>query len=123
MTKSIGIDIVEFEEIEERLTDKFVKRILSLEEIEKYSRIKKHDDKVRFLAGRFAAKEAYTKVYKKFDVPLNFKDVSILNDPNGAPYIKSIYKPKDTVLISISHSRKYAVATALLVEPDIPVPY
>ena len=123
MTKNIGIDIVEFEEIEERLTDKFIQRILSSKELIRFNAMKNQDAQIRYLAGRFAAKEAYTKVYKKFDTPLNFTDVIILNDDYGAPYLQSTYRPNDKVLISISHSRKYVVAIAILEEPDIPVPY
>ena len=110
---NVGIDIVEFEEIEERLSEKFIKRILSDEEFVKYNRLKKEKSKIAYLAGRFAAKEAYTKVYKTFDQPLNFTDVVILNDDNGAPFIKSKYKPEDEVSISISHSRNYAVAICI----------
>ncbi len=110
---SVGIDIVEFEEIKERLTEKFVKRILSEEELIKYNRLKKEKSKIAYLAGRFAAKEAYTKVYKQFEEPLNFTDVVILNDENGAPYIKSKYRPNDSISVSISHSRNYAVAVCI----------
>ena len=113
MSKNIGIDIVEFEEIRERLSDRFINRILSEQELEKYNQIKNEDRKMSYLAGRFAAKEAYTKVYKKFETPLNFKDVIILNDQNGAPYIISKYHPEDHVSISISHSRNYAVAICI----------
>lgn len=109
----IGIDIVEFEEIKERLSDRFIKRILSEQELVKYHRIKKIEDKIAYLAGRFAAKEAYTKVYKQFDEPLNFTDVEILNDENGAPYIISKYHKDDIVKVSISHSRNYAVAICI----------
>jgi len=113
MSKAIGIDIVEFEEIKERLSDRFVKRILSEQELVKYKAIKKTERKISFLAGRFAAKEAYTKVYKKFEEPLNFTDVVILNDEYGAPYIISKYRPEDKVKLSISHSRNYAVAICM----------
>ncbi|AIO18353.1 Holo-[acyl-carrier-protein] synthase [Candidatus Izimaplasma bacterium HR1] len=113
MSKHIGIDIVEFEEIKERLTDRFVDRILSEQELNKYHQIKNTGRKISYLAGRFAAKEAYTKVYKKFDEPLNFKDVIILNDEFGAPYIVSKYRPEDHVSVSISHSRNYAVAICI----------
>ena len=110
MNKSIGIDIVEFVEIRERLSDKFIKRILGPNELIRYNKITNQDSKVAFLAGRFAAKEAYTKVYKHFDEPLNFVDVEILNDEYGAPYIVSKYHPEDDVKVSISHSRNYAVS-------------
>ncbi len=113
MSKNIGIDIVEFEEIRERLSDRFVNRILSEQELVRYKQIKNTDRKISYLAGRFAAKEAYTKVYKRFEEPLNFKDVIILNDQFGAPYIISKYKPDDHVSVSISHSRNYAVAICI----------
>jgi len=114
MSKLIGIDIVEFEEIKERLSDRFINRILSLREQERYFQMKSTDARIAYLAGRFAAKEAYTKVYKNFDHSLNFTDVEILNDEFGAPYIISKYRPEDLVNVSISHSRNYAVAVCLL---------
>lgn len=110
---NVGIDIVEFEEIRERLSERFIHRILSEAELVKYHRLKKEESKTAYLAGRFAAKEAYTKVYNKFDEPLNFTDVIILNDENGAPYIISKYRPKDELSISISHSRNYAIAICI----------
>jgi len=113
MSKNIGIDIVEFEEIKERLTERFINRILSEQELVKYHQIKNTHRKLTFLAGRFAAKEAYTKVYRKFDEPLNFKDVIVLNDEFGAPYIISKYRPEDHISLSISHSRNYAVAICI----------
>lgn len=114
MSKRVGIDIVEFEEIKERLSDRFINRILSEQELQKYHTITNSDRKISFLAGRFAAKEAYTKVYKKFEEPLNFTDVTILNDEHGAPYLVSKYRPEDTISLSISHSRNYAVAICTL---------
>lgn len=114
MSKLIGIDIVEFEEIKERLSDRFIKRILSERELKRYYDMKSTDARIAYLAGRFAAKEAYTKVYRNFDHSLNFTDVEILNDEFGAPYIISKYKPEDTVNVSISHSRNYAVAVCIL---------
>lgn len=113
MSKLVGIDIVEFEEIKERLSDRFIQRLLSEKELERYYKMKSTDARIAYLAGRFAAKEAYTKVYKNFDHSLNFTDVEILNDENGAPYIISKYRPEDRVEVSISHSRSYAVAVCI----------
>ena len=113
MNKLIGIDIVEFEEIKEKLSDRFIQRILSKKEQERYFKMKSTDARIAYLAGRFAAKEAYTKVYKNFDHSLNFTDVEILNDEYGAPYIISKYRPEDSVEVSISHSRNYAVAVCI----------
>ena len=114
MSKSIGIDIVEFIEIRDRLSDKFIKRILGPNELIRYNNITNSERKISFLAGRFAAKEAYTKVYKHFDESLNFVDVEILNDEFGAPYIVSKYHPEDNVKVSISHSRNYAVSICII---------
>lgn len=113
MSKMIGIDIVEFEEIRERLSDRFVARILSITELERYNNISNINRKISYLAGRFAAKEAYTKVYRCFEEPLNFSDVTVLNDEFGAPYIVSKYRPEDKLSLSISHSRNYAVAICI----------
>jgi holo-[acyl-carrier protein] synthase len=113
MSKLIGIDIVEFEEIKEKLSDRFIRRILSEKELERYFNMKSTEARIAYLAGRFAAKEAYTKVYKNFDHSLNFTDVEILNDEYGAPYIISKYRPEDCISVSISHSRNYAVAVCI----------
>ena len=86
MSNQIGIDIVEFEEIKERLTDRFVNRILSEQELLKYNQIRNSDRKISYLAGRFAAKEAYTI---------------------------SKYRPEDKLILSISHSRNYAIAICM----------
>jgi holo-[acyl-carrier protein] synthase len=110
MSKAIGIDIVELEEIKEKLSDKFVHRILSERELERYHGIKNTERRLQYLAGRFAVKEAYTKVYRKFDTPLRFVDVVVLNDAEGAPYIESTYRKEDVLHVSISHSRNYVVA-------------
>jgi holo-[acyl-carrier protein] synthase len=110
MSKAIGIDIVELEEIKEKLSDKFVHRILSERELERYHAIKNTERRLQYLAGRFAVKEAYTKVYRRFETPLQFVDVEVLNDAEGAPYIESTYRPEDVLHVSISHSRNYVVA-------------
>ncbi|MFP4286160.1 MAG: holo-ACP synthase [Candidatus Izemoplasmataceae bacterium] len=110
---SVGIDIVEIEAIKKRYNLAFVKRILSEDELVLFNAISSESRKLEFLAGRFAAKEAYTKVYKHFDKPLNFKDVSILKDEFGAPFIQSLYHKEDCLMISISHSEHYAIAIVI----------
>ncbi len=114
MSKAIGIDIVEFKQIKVKINDRFINRVLSKNEMIRYNTITNEQRKLEYISGRFAGKEAYTKVYKKFKMPLNFVDVEILNDEFGAPYIKSKYRPNDTILISISHSDNYVVAICTL---------
>ncbi|MBU1020888.1 MAG: holo-ACP synthase [Firmicutes bacterium] len=113
MSREIGIDIVEFAEIKKKISEKFVKRILSISELQRYDSISNEKRKLEYIAGRFAAKEAYTKVYKRFEEPLNFVDVQVLSDEFGAPYIISKYRPEDTVKVSISHSENYVVAICI----------
>ncbi|MFW6319818.1 MAG: holo-ACP synthase [Bacillota bacterium] len=110
----IGIDIVDIEDIKHKMTEDFIKRILSKQEFTYYETITNDDRKVHYLAGRFAGKEAYTKAYGKFETSLNFKDVSILHDENNSPYIMSLYRPNDRLKISISHSKTYATAIVML---------
>lgn len=106
----IGIDLVEFDRIKQMKRETFAKRILSEVELNQYKEIKLDRQKLNFLAGRFAAKEAYTKAYQSFDTPLNMADVSVLNNQQGAPYIQSPYRNQDKVLLSLSHSEHYVVA-------------
>ena len=114
MSKAVGIDIVEFTELSPKMNDRFIKRILSDNELEIFNKITNEQRKLSFLAGRFAAKEAYTKVYKKFSRPLNFRDVDIQYDIHGAPFIVSPYQPNDVLHLSISHSKNYAIAICIL---------
>ncbi len=110
MNKGVGIDIVELEEIKAHWNDKFVSRILSGEERKIYDTMGSNKRKLEFLAGRFAVKEAYTKAYGTFETPLNFNEVSVLNDASGKPYLKSPYRSTDSVMISLSHSKHFVVA-------------
>ena len=68
--------------------------------------------RVESLAGKFAAKEAI----KKADNSLvnAWKDVEILKDETGKPYAKFKKKTGKSIIISISHERKYAVAMAIV---------
>jgi len=116
MKAAIGIDLVEIETIKEKANERFINRILSDKEKPLYDAISHPKKKLEFLAGRFAAKEAYTKLYQRFEEPLNFKDVSVLKNENGAPYLESNYRNQDKILISISHSDHYVVAICQLVE-------
>ncbi|TLS34903.1 holo-ACP synthase [Pseudalkalibacillus caeni] len=108
-----GIDIVEIERIKgsfER-NERFADRILTEGEKDKFNTLSGHR-KMEFLAGRFAAKEAFAKAKGTGIGELSFKDIEVLNDASGAPFIKS--ETKDNVHLSISHSKHYAVAQVIL---------
>lgn len=110
-----GIDLVEIERIEKALSDAFIHRILSKREIDFFNTIQNDHRKLTFLAGRFAAKEALFKALKKGDLTLNFKDICILNDAQGAPYFEGFpNRELYQIELSISHTDHYAVAIVLL---------
>lgn len=114
MIKGIGIDIVELNRvrtINER-QPKFIKRILTENEILLFETLSK-SRQIEFLAGRFAAKEAYAKAKGTgLGEYLSFLDIEILPDLFGKPEIKT--KEKEIVHLSISHSREYAVAQVII---------
>lgn len=114
MSRAVGIDIVEFARIKKMWSEAFINRILCEEEKVYFETIKNEKRKVEYVAGRFAAKEAYSKLYKRFESPLLFTEVKVLRDEFGAPYIKSAYKSEDKIKISISHSENYVVAICIL---------
>ena len=114
-----GIDIIEVERIQkavERWGDVFLNYVFTPAEID---HAKKFKFPYRHYAGRFAAKEA---IFKAMGMPeLSWQDVSIINDVTGKPvchYTNSqlTISIKKRLLISISHSRDYAVASAIVEE-------
>ncbi|MDF2700436.1 MAG: dpj [Haloplasmataceae bacterium] len=113
MIKGIGIDLVEINRIKNiKVIDNFIKRILSEKEIEIYHNYQSDDRKYQFLAGRFAAKEAYSKAIGTGIGKIAFKDIEILNDLLGKPYI--IVKEDLNCFVSITHTEHYACAEVII---------
>jgi holo-[acyl-carrier protein] synthase len=113
MIVGTGVDIIEISRVRqavERWGERFLNRVFNPEEIA-YARC--HAVPYPHYAGRFAAKEA---VYKSLgDSRVSWKDLTIVNDPSGQPLCQGAYIPSDKkVHISISHSRYYAVASAIV---------
>ena len=118
MIKGIGIDIVEIERIRElaESSGKFAERILTGREHARYLELKDRR-RFEFLAGRFAAKEAFSKAYGTgIGKELSFHSISVGNDRNGKPFIEEPFS--SGVHLSISHSRDYAVAQVVIEELD-----
>lgn len=116
-----GIDIIEIERVKQSIEDtdgKFCERIYTKKEIE-YCESKKVQ-KYQHYAARFAAKEAVLKAISqllesKFDI--EWKEIEILNDQNGRPYVnwlKQGIEIKD-IDISISHCKTYATASVVVI--------
>jgi holo-[acyl-carrier protein] synthase len=115
MITGIGIDIIELSRIEEIVArkKKLVDRILTLGEKEIFEQLSERR-KIEYLAGRFAAKEAYSKANGTgIGKELSFLDIEIMSDPYGKPYI---IKPEKRAHLSISHSREYVVAQVIMEE-------
>ena len=104
MIKGVGIDIVEISRIKEKI--KIADKILTKNEYLVFESLNDLQ-KVEFLAGRFAAKEAYYKA--KNDKTLGYLDFEVLNDESGKPYTNL-----DNVSVSISHEQHYCVAIVII---------
>ncbi|MGT2743713.1 holo-ACP synthase [Streptococcus plurextorum] len=67
----------------------------------------------QFLAGRWAAKEAFAKALGTGLVGLSFQDIEILADDKGAPKVtRSPFEGK--IHLSISHSGAFVQASVIL---------
>ncbi|HPS87807.1 MAG TPA: holo-ACP synthase [Spirochaetota bacterium] len=114
MITGTGIDIVNINRIKKSLEEysgRFIAKILSDEEI----KIIPSAGRDEFIAGRFAAKEALVKAA---GISLPFRNITILNDKNGKPYIKEIPDGigNKKIHISISHDTDYAAASVIIEE-------
>lgn len=114
MIKGIGIDIVELERIKKlyERQPRFPGRILTKAEQQMFSKLAEKR-KIEFLAGRFAAKEAYSKAFGTgIGGALSFQEIEIEKDKNGRPYFSKPAGPR--AHLSITHSREYAFAQVIL---------
>ncbi len=67
------------------------------------------------LCARFCGKESVIKALYTLNVEnVYLKDIEILNKENGVPYVNIKKYPKLNVKISLSHSKKYATATSII---------
>jgi len=120
-----GVDIVEISRIKQaakKWSDKFLKRIFTDKELE-YSRCKSIP--YQHLAARFAAKEAVLKAIGDSSIHrIEWKHVEVLNDEYGKPFINlsghasKIKQEKNIsdIIISMSHTRTYAIANAIMIK-------
>lgn len=121
MNLSNGIDIVRISRMESLMKergDRFLKRIFTDGEIEY---IHSKNQSPQTISGIFAVKEAISKSLGSGIGKVNFKDIEVLHDESGKPYVK-LYKEGlviskqlgiDRFHVSISHEKEYAIAFAI----------
>ena len=120
----IGTDICQTDRIKsayKRYGKRFLNRILTRNEI-KYV-ISQKRNLITRLAGRFAAKEATSKVLGTGLRGVYFKEIEILREKSGAPkiilYKRAKEKAKHLGLtnfeVSISHERNFAIAIVVAI--------
>ena len=121
MIVGIGNDIIEIERIEKAISkESFKNKVYTQRELEN---IKKRGNRAETYAGVFSAKEAISKAIGTGVREFSLTNLEILNDDLGKPYVvvsekldKIIKSKKDDyqIEISISHSKKYATAMAII---------
>ena len=122
----IGTDIVNISRIEKSIkknSKSFKNKIFSKNEI---IYCEKKKDPYSFYAKRFAAKEALSKALGTgIRKGINFKDIEILNDSLGKPFIKlkgpvnnflkkKIKRKKYDIYLSLSDDKPWAHATVII---------
>ncbi|WP_315283651.1 holo-ACP synthase [Fusobacterium hwasookii] len=121
MILGIGNDIIEIERVEKAiLKEGFKNKVYTQKELEN---IEKRGNRTETYAGIFSAKEAISKAIGTGVREFSLIDLEILNNDLGKPYVvvsekldKILKNKKEDyqIEISISHSKKYATAIAII---------
>jgi holo-[acyl-carrier protein] synthase len=127
MIYGIGTDIIQISRIEAALArngDRFAEKILGPEELDKYCRRKSKVEArgIRFLATRFAAKEAFSKaIGLGMRMPMTWRAMQTLNAASGKPVavvsgtLKEFMEQNGlTAQVSITDEADYAVAFVIV---------
>ena len=116
-----GTDIIEIDRIKksiERSGERFLHLIFTRDEIDYCE--SKRTAKYTHYAGRFAAKEAIFKAVSNLltdKFAITWKDAQVINDENGNPKVEFLnvkFDQIESIDISISHCKEYAVATVTI---------
>ncbi|QTD39577.1 holo-ACP synthase [Sporosarcina sp. Te-1] len=115
MITGIGLDIVELSRIADAdaRSSKFRERVLTEQELSRYEELQ-GNRRIEFLAGRFSAKEAYSKANGTGIGPAcSFQDIEILPEPGGKPVLYFQGRRVDG-FVSITHTKTVAAAQVIL---------
>ena len=113
--KAIGVDLVENQRIKQLLEksgERFLTRVFTPQERHYCA------NRITSLAARWAAKEAMGKAFGTGIGDMAFKEIEILNDERGRPYIRLHGAAKtladslgfEHIAVSLSHTENYAIA-------------
>jgi holo-[acyl-carrier protein] synthase len=127
MIYGIGTDICKIPRIEAALArhgDRFARKILGPQEMEKYFARKARSEArgIRFVATRFAAKEAFSKALGLgIRMPMTWPAAQMLNAPSGKPMIvcsgvldEHMKKHRLSAQVTVSDEEEYAVAFVIV---------
>lgn len=127
MIYGIGTDIIQISRVEAALArhgERFAEKVLGPEEMDKYRRRKAKVEArgIRFLATRFAAKEAFSKaIGLGMRMPMTWRAMQTVNAPSGKPIVVTSGALKQfmeqnglTAQVSITDEAEYAVAFVIV---------
>ncbi|HFL8819480.1 MAG TPA: holo-ACP synthase [Candidatus Azoamicus sp. OHIO2] len=114
MIVNIGIDVVEKKRIKKifwKYRRRFVTKILSLEELVIFN-VK--NDKIEFLSKIFAIKEAIVKALGTgVRNRLSFKNINIVNNYIGKPFITD--NEKNKFFLTVSHEKNVVIVMVIII--------
>lgn len=118
MIYGTGTDIIEIARVEKAMKKGFCGRFFSERENMYFAEKNMRPETV---AGNFAAKEAFSKALGTGISGFSLKDVEVLRNSCGKPYIEledTLKKRLDNykIFVSISHCRDYATAVVIIEE-------
>ncbi|MDR1567996.1 MAG: holo-ACP synthase [Streptococcaceae bacterium] len=93
--------------------EKFVTRVLTPNEQLVFSKLAKRR-RIEYLAGRWTAKEAFSKAWGTGIGKLGFQDIEVLNNQYGKPYFAKLPPFDGTASLSLSHSETTVVAFVII---------
>ena len=117
----IGADIVKIKRLKKLISNKSsLLKLFNQDEIQKCNKTK---NSLNCFAKRFAAKEAFSKALGTgISKGISFKEIIILNEKNGKPFIKLIDKTKNIVEKKIK-KKKFKISLSLSDEDNYAVAF
>lgn len=110
MIIGIGVDVLNLKRFRNKVKEnpKILERVLTEREIQLF---KDYIDPIPHYAGRFSLKESIIKAGKDYLNIKSYKDIEILKDSDGKPFLN---KPKGKIFISLSHDGDYIFSMVII---------